>query len=81
MKQGFCGVMRLSRCRCTPFVIGLRFRIKYLDKALDYMFSHSGVWKATGAEIAHWYYPHYYKDAGNMKGEAEIESPVGAIRE
>ena len=31
-----------------PFVIGLPFRIKYLDKALDYMCSHEGVWRTTG---------------------------------
>ena len=64
-----------------PFVIGLPFRIKYLDKALDYIFSHSGVWKATGSEIAYWYYRHYYRDPGNMKGDPEIKSPVGAISE
>jgi peptidoglycan/xylan/chitin deacetylase (PgdA/CDA1 family) len=45
-----------------PFVIGLAFRIKYLDKALDYILSHSGVWKATGSEIAYWYYRRYYKE-------------------
>ena len=31
-----------------PFVIGLAFRIKYLDQALEYICSHAGVWKATG---------------------------------
>ncbi len=46
-----------------PFVMGLPFRIKVLDKALDYIFSHSGVWRATGSEIAYWYYRHYYKDS------------------
>jgi hypothetical protein len=44
-----------------PFVIGLAFRIKYLDKALDYICSHDGVWKATGAEIADHYYAGYYQ--------------------
>lgn len=53
-----------------PSVIGLPFRIKYLDKALDYIFSHSGVWKATGSEIAYWYYRRYYKDPGKYKGGA-----------
>jgi len=42
-----------------PFVIGLPFRIKYLDKALDYICSHDGVWRATGAEIADHYYSSY----------------------
>ena len=42
-----------------PFVIGLAFRIKYLNKALNYICSHEGVWKATGAEIADHYYSSY----------------------
>ena len=49
-----------------PFVIGMPFRIKYLDKALDYMCSHEGVWRTTGWEIADWYYKHYYKDPGRF---------------
>ena len=47
-----------------PFVIGLPFRIGYLDKALEYICSHSGVWRATGWEIAEWYYRHSYEDPG-----------------
>ena len=46
--------------------IGMPFRIKYLDKALDYMCSHEGVWRTTGWEIADWYYKHYYKDPGRF---------------
>jgi peptidoglycan/xylan/chitin deacetylase (PgdA/CDA1 family) len=45
-----------------PFVIGLAFRIKYLDMALDYICSHHGVWKTTGAEIADHFYAHYYEN-------------------
>lgn len=44
-----------------PFVIGLPFRIKYLDKALEYICSRDGVWKATGSEIADHFYQNYYK--------------------
>ena len=44
-----------------PFVIGLAFRIKYLDKALEYICSHDGVWKTTGSEIADHYYANYYQ--------------------
>jgi len=51
-----------------PFVVGLPFRIKYLDKALEYICSHAGVWKATGWEIADWYYRHYYEDPGTYEG-------------
>ncbi len=54
-----------------PFVMGLPFRIKYLEKTLDYIFSHSQVWKATGSEIAYWYYRHYYKDPGTYGGGAK----------
>ena len=43
-----------------PFVIGLAFRVKYLDQALEYICSHDGVWKATGAEIADHFYGNYY---------------------
>jgi hypothetical protein len=53
-----------------PFVIGLPFRIKYLDKALEYMLSHDGVWRATGWEIAEWYYQHYYQDPGKFPAES-----------
>jgi allantoinase len=49
-----------------PFVIGLPFRISYLEKALDYICSHAGVWRTTSGEIAHWYYQKYYKDPGNL---------------
>lgn len=46
-----------------PFVIGLPFRIQYLDAALRYIRSHRDVWWATSAEIAEWYYRHYYDRA------------------
>ncbi len=44
-----------------PYVTALPFRIGYLDRALDYICSHDGVWKTTAGEIADWYYQHYYK--------------------
>jgi peptidoglycan/xylan/chitin deacetylase (PgdA/CDA1 family) len=44
-----------------PFVIGLAFRIKYLDMALRYICSHRGVWKTTGGEIADYFYAHGYE--------------------
>jgi peptidoglycan/xylan/chitin deacetylase (PgdA/CDA1 family) len=43
-----------------PFVIGLPFRSKYLDKALTYICAHDSVWKITGAELADYYYANYY---------------------
>ncbi|MGH7766667.1 MAG: polysaccharide deacetylase family protein [Candidatus Binatia bacterium] len=44
-----------------PFVIGLPFRIKYLDEALQYICARDGVWKATGAEIADHFYARYHQ--------------------
>ena len=44
-----------------PYVTAIPFRIGALDRALDYICSHDGVWKATAGEIADWYYQHYYK--------------------
>jgi peptidoglycan/xylan/chitin deacetylase (PgdA/CDA1 family) len=38
-----------------PFIIGTPHRIGCLDSALKYICSHSGVWKATGAEIVQAY--------------------------
>jgi len=34
-----------------PFIIGVPHRIGALDRALDYICSHAGVWKAKGSEI------------------------------
>jgi hypothetical protein len=45
-----------------PFVIGLAFRTKYLDRALQYICSHDGVLKVTGSEIADYYYAGYYQE-------------------
>ena len=42
-----------------PFLIGMPFRIGWLDKALDYMKSHKDVWFTTSGEIASWYYEKY----------------------
>ena len=47
-----------------PFIIGFPFRTRYLDKALEYICSHKDVWRATGWEIAEWFYKNYYKDPG-----------------
>lgn len=35
-----------------PYMMGQPHRIKYLDKALAYILSHSGVWQTTGSELA-----------------------------
>ncbi|MBI4183686.1 MAG: polysaccharide deacetylase family protein [Proteobacteria bacterium] len=38
-----------------PWVIGIPHRIGYLDRALDYICAHEGVWLATGEEIVRHY--------------------------
>ncbi|HEV7663272.1 MAG TPA: polysaccharide deacetylase, partial [Chloroflexota bacterium] len=55
-----------ARVMCValhPFVVGLPFRHKYLDKALEYIASHDDVWLATSDEIADWYIENYYEAA------------------
>lgn len=42
---------RILHLGLTPYVIGLPFRIKALEKALHYFAQKSGVWSATSAEI------------------------------
>ncbi len=49
-----------------PYITGLAFRITYLDRALEYICSHEGVWLTTAGEIANWYYQNYYEDPGPM---------------
>ena len=38
-----------------PFITGQPFRSKALDRALEYIAGHDGVWFATGSEIIDWY--------------------------
>lgn len=46
-----------------PFVAGQAFRAKWVDKGLEYILGHEGVWAATAEEIANYYYEHYYAEA------------------
>ena len=50
---------RVMAIALHPFVIGHPFRIKYLEKALEYITGHDKVWVTTGDEIAQWYMDHY----------------------
>jgi peptidoglycan/xylan/chitin deacetylase (PgdA/CDA1 family) len=52
---------RIMTLGLHPYVLGVPSHIKHLDKALDYILSHAGVWKTTGGEIADWYYANYYE--------------------
>lgn len=57
---------KTGRVMCVslhPFVIGLPFRSKYLDKALAYITNHRDVWVTTSDEIADWYMKQYMNQA------------------
>ena len=55
-----------------PFVINQPFRHKYLDKALEYIASHEGVWLTTSDEIADWYLAQGYDQAIARAGGAAV---------
>jgi hypothetical protein len=38
-----------------PLLINQPFRHKWLDKALEFITSHDGVWMTTSDDIADWY--------------------------
>jgi allantoinase len=46
-----------------PFLIGLPFRLGYLDRALEHIASKEGVWLTTSDEIAAWYLDRYVERA------------------
>jgi allantoinase len=49
---------RVMAIALHPYLTGVPHRIGALDKALEYICKHDGVWKATGAEIARHYAAH-----------------------
>lgn len=51
---------RVLAINVHPYIIAQPHRIRFLDEALGYICRHPLVWKATGEEIADWYYAHYY---------------------
>ena len=46
-----------------PFLTGQPHRIRYLEKTLDYIMSHDGVWQTTADDIADYYIENYYDEA------------------
>jgi allantoinase len=58
-------IARVMILSVHPYISGLPFRIKYLDKALQYIRSHDEVWPATGSEITQWFY-HGLREPGSM---------------
>jgi peptidoglycan/xylan/chitin deacetylase (PgdA/CDA1 family) len=53
-----------------PFIIGLPFRHRYLERALEYILGHDGVWATTSDEIAEWYLAHHYEQAVALEAPA-----------
>ncbi len=53
-----------------PYNMGQPHRIRHLDEALSHICAHDGVWKATGEEIADWYYANAW-DAMSARLAAE----------
>jgi allantoinase len=53
-----------------PFIVSQPFRHKYLDKALEYITGHEGVWLATSDEIAEWYLANGYDAAISQSAAA-----------
>ena len=51
---------RIMSITLHPFLIGRPFRIKCLDKILQYITHHKGVWFTTPSEIVNWCYKHYF---------------------
>jgi allantoinase len=49
------GSGRVMALALHPFVSGQPFRHKYVDRALEYVANHPGVWLATSDEIAEHY--------------------------
>jgi allantoinase len=49
---------RVMALALHPFATGQAFRTKYLDKALEYIASHKGVWLTTSDDIAEHYLAH-----------------------
>jgi peptidoglycan/xylan/chitin deacetylase (PgdA/CDA1 family) len=42
-----------------PYLIGMPYRIGWLDKALEYIRTYRDVWVTSSGEIASWYYENY----------------------
>ena len=53
-----------------PYWSGQAHRIRYLDDAFSYIFSHDGVWQATADQIADYYMEHYYDQVVEYTGRA-----------
>jgi len=57
-----------------PFAIGQPHRVKYLDRILNYIMSHDGVWQTTADEIAEYYIANYYDQAVAHAAQLQSQS-------
>jgi peptidoglycan/xylan/chitin deacetylase (PgdA/CDA1 family) len=48
-------IRRVMNIALHPGVMGQPHRIRHLDRLLEYVRGHDGVWLATGVEIADWF--------------------------
>ena len=58
---------RVMAIALHPYIIGIPFRHKYFELALEYIVRHKDVWLTTGGEIAKWYYDNYYTTTKSKK--------------
>lgn len=64
---------------CVPlhaYQVSHPHRLRAFEEAMDYISGHSGVWKATGREIARHYLDHHYDAA--LESMAAIDAEGGA---
>ena len=70
-----------------PYLYGQPHRIKYLDRALDYVLGHDKVWQATGAEIADWSVANWFPSCNALnrtstqEGRAAMSDQIRRFRQ
>lgn len=62
-----------------PWCCGYPYRIRHLERILDYVMGHDGVWQATAGEIAEHYLAHHHDEAlAKIEALAAGRMPAGA---
>jgi len=57
-----------------PFIVNQPFRHKYLERALEYIVGHEGVWRATSDDIADWYLTSAYDTVVAQRSPAGVSA-------
>jgi peptidoglycan/xylan/chitin deacetylase (PgdA/CDA1 family) len=55
-----------------PFIVNQPFRHKHLERALEYIVGHEGVWRSTSDEIADWYLTSAYDAAVAQQSRTSV---------